>query len=138
MSRRFGRQQKRKLTAQLALQTAFCDNLTQTVADRDRRNHELMQSLLRLRRTVDDALSILGEDFVAAEPRVMIARDLHELVNVHRIPLYYAARHLSDESACSLLSVTTHDVQLNRLSVDADLLRSLIHVRYTTPAGMWA
>lgn len=130
MSRRFGRQQKRKLK--------------QALADLEHKNTDLKNQLSLLREfskrnreIVEDTARLLGEHFITLEPTDIEIRDLKALPNEWAVQQYELSRcgsAFAQSSATEFMELALAKIQyLPVMKCDALLseLQSAVHFRFT-------
>lgn len=136
MSRRFGRQQKRKMRAQIAdleranagLQSAYDLNIGLT--------KHLSRSLNEMRETFSNLEGVLGPYFIGLPPKVVSVREIHDVYQMpelSRAPIKpWDGRDLND------LEYKVHALENTMLESEYRAMLGYMHVRLNGPAGDFA
>jgi hypothetical protein len=133
MSKRFGRNQKRALTAKMqhALGEAsrFEDAYTLNKALSDRQGRQLRS----LEYSMDRVASILGDRFYGLPPITQRVRDLRDSM---RIPKQRSVLpFMPNEDVAEMLVYAVQELQSITASVQLENMREMIHIYLETPDG---
>lgn len=136
MSRRFGRQQKRKMRAQIAeleranvgLQAAYDMNSELT--------KHLSRNLNEMRETFSNLESVLGPHFIGLPTKVVSVREIHDV---------YQMQELSRAPTKAWDGRDQHDLEYKVYALENTMLRAeyramlgYMHIRLKGPAGDFA
>lgn len=140
MSKRFGRNQKRALVAQLDEKASAIGALQEIAAGHRRQLYSIQDHVHQLEDAIRHTRDVLGEFFVTLPP---MTKELQQGVDALDIPIskprdyydrmpYGSCAELHDQVArFEQLEAIRHDIQQ-----DFDDLRGMMHIRFRTGAGM--
>lgn len=133
MSRRFGRQQKRKMRAQIAeLESQLAQS--QGWVNHHKEAADLLRSRnYKLERAINLTARVLGDRFIALPPQEIPVRSVEPYFRVPMAPQFVPEflTHASPEEYCHRIQ----DLKTTMVSAELDQFRSCIHVALRTPAG---
>jgi hypothetical protein len=129
MSKRFGRNQKRKLMMQLEMQSIGVEMHLALVA-------EQRATIGMLRTTISDVAHILGPNFVGLPA---VSRAVSELRDRYRMPtnmrMSDVMATLDDRDASSLMTMAVFDLENHRADGVLDQLRDCVHINLVHGSG---
>lgn len=139
MSKRFGRNQKRRMQHEIDCLTNHQENLQRSIYMADGLAREIRRELDDTRRTIRQVAYVLGETFIGLPVK---STHIERLMDRYRIAKHDAMhsfeRAISEPRiAMEMTHVMTEALQGNRLEFARDQLRNMTHMRYVTPRGEW-
>lgn len=134
MSKRFGRNQKRRLITQLQEVESAIENC-RIGAERDSRLYR--EKTARYQQYFEDTARILGNDFIAERRQMGI--DDHQVrsgqMRMHKMLHLDPASFMSPMDVAQTVAITVQELEFNGKQVRIDELRGQIMIRYSTPHG---
>lgn len=136
MSRRFGRQQKRKMRAQIADMETRISNLQEALAMQQGLSRNMSSRLDEMRGTFNVLERVLGPYFIGLPPKQVEVREIYD---VYQIPgLFSPSPKMWDTDDQIELEHKVYSLETTMLNAEYRKLRGCMHVRLSGPAGRFA
>jgi len=124
MSRRFGRNQKRAMRAQIRANEKIVECKTQAIK-------EMRRDLDEANAVIERTAQVLGDHFVTLPVKPVEVRDLLEQF---RVPIFQPNRSYAINAAV-MRALEVIDIDTYRASLRVDELRGTVHMRYQSISG---
>lgn len=124
MSKRFGRNQKRALRAQIR-------EKEQVIEFKDQANRELLRRLNEANTVIERTSQVLGDHFVTLPVKT---REVEEILEQFKVSIFQPGRSYAINSAV-MRALEVIDIDTYRASLRVDELRGTVHMRYQSISG---